>query len=81
MIICLCLGVSAASVQAAIAEGAQTIERVARACGAGTGCGACHGMIEDLLRNAEVERGTRRARAWGAQLRLALDGAEAGGSR
>ena len=41
MIVCLCKAVSDRDVARAIEEGADTIEKVARRTGAGTGCGQC----------------------------------------
>ena len=37
---------------AAIADGAETVEQVGEQCGAGTGCGACIPEIEDRLESA-----------------------------
>lgn len=49
MIVCLCHGVRDRDLDAAIASGAGTVEEVGRACGAGTGCGACIPEVEDRL--------------------------------
>lgn len=49
MIVCLCHGVRDRDLDAAIASGAATVEEVGRACGAGTGCGACVPDVEDRL--------------------------------
>ncbi len=49
MYVCVCLAVTEAEVEAAIAGGAQTRACVTRACGAGGDCGACHGMIEEKI--------------------------------
>ncbi len=49
MIVCLCHAVRDRDLDAAIAEGASTVEEVGRACGAGTGCGACIPDVEDRL--------------------------------
>lgn len=46
MYVCVCLAVTEAEVDAAIAGGALTREAVTRVCRAGGDCGACHGMIE-----------------------------------
>ena len=43
---CVCLAVTEAEVEAAIADGATTREAVTKVCRAGGDCGACHGMIE-----------------------------------
>ena len=52
MIVCLCKGVSCSTVRRAIACGAETLDEVGRACGAGTDCGSCHSEVQHLLRDA-----------------------------
>jgi bacterioferritin-associated ferredoxin len=52
MIVCVCRGVSERQVEAAVAEGATTMDQVARACGAGTDCGACRFMVRELAESA-----------------------------
>lgn len=49
MYVCVCLAVTDAQVRAAIEAGATTREAVTRACGAGGDCGACHGMIHEMI--------------------------------
>ena len=49
MIVCLCRRVSDRTIRAAIADGASNVQEVGAACRAGTGCGACHETIEDML--------------------------------
>ena len=49
MLVCLGHGVRDRDLDAAIASGAGTVEEVGRACGAGTGCGACIPDVEDRL--------------------------------
>jgi len=49
MIVCQCHGVSDRRIRAAAMTGAETSEDVGRACAAGTDCGACRPIIEDLL--------------------------------
>lgn len=49
MYVCVCLAVSDTEVQAAIEGGAITREAVTRACKAGGDCGACHGMIRQMI--------------------------------
>ncbi len=46
---CICRAVTDDQVNAAIDKGATTIEAVADATGAGTGCGSCHARISDLI--------------------------------
>jgi assimilatory nitrate reductase catalytic subunit len=50
--ICACLGVSIASVQTAIANGAMTLDAVGAVTKAGTSCGSCRPEIRALLRAA-----------------------------
>jgi bacterioferritin-associated ferredoxin len=49
MFVCVCLAVTEAEVDAAIAGGAHTREAVTRLCRAGGDCGACHGMIDQKI--------------------------------
>lgn len=49
MILCICNGVRCSKVRDAIGDGAHSVEAVGSACGAGTDCGSCRGMIEDLI--------------------------------
>ena len=56
MLICSCKAVSERTVRAAIADGASSIDDVGRRCGAGTQCGGCHLLIEELLVQKVVVR-------------------------
>ena len=49
MILCLCRGVSDRAVRAVIDAGAATVDDVTAACAAGSDCGACHEMLEEVL--------------------------------
>jgi bacterioferritin-associated ferredoxin len=49
MFVCVCRAVTDEEVLVAIRDGASTIEDVTRACRAGGDCGACRGMIADML--------------------------------
>ena len=49
MIVCVCQGVRCSEVRSAIRGGALTVEAVGAACGAGTDCGSCRSVIEDML--------------------------------
>ena len=49
MYVCVCLAITDKQVQAAIESGALTREDVTRACKAGGDCGACHGMIREMI--------------------------------
>jgi assimilatory nitrate reductase catalytic subunit len=48
--LCACLGVSCATVEAAIADGASTLDTVGEVTKAGTNCGSCRPEIRALLR-------------------------------
>jgi bacterioferritin-associated ferredoxin len=61
MIVCVCRGLSERALCAVIASGANTPQRVARACGAGTDCGACGAMLKDLVRRAANPRASASA--------------------
>lgn len=56
MIVCSCLGVFERTVNRAIDGGAMTVEAVGRACGAGTDCGGCHELIEELIASRMLVR-------------------------
>lgn len=49
MYVCVCLAVTQSEVQEAIEAGATTREVVTRVCRAGGDCGACHGMIDQMI--------------------------------
>ena len=49
MYVCVCLAVTEAEVEAAIADGAHSRAAVTSACRAGGDCGACHGMIDSKI--------------------------------
>jgi bacterioferritin-associated ferredoxin len=49
MYVCICRAVTDKQVKATIHAGADTVEAVTRACGAGGDCGGCQGMIEDMI--------------------------------
>lgn len=55
MYVCLCRGVSDRTVRRAIARGARSIEQIGDACDAGTRCGGCWPILEDLLEAAGHE--------------------------
>lgn len=61
MLICSCKAVTERTVRAAIADGADTVEAVGRRCGAGTKCGGCHLLIEELLVQRVVVRAATAA--------------------
>jgi bacterioferritin-associated ferredoxin len=49
LIVCHCYGVSDRAIRRAARSGAVTADLVARACGAGTGCGSCRGTVHEIL--------------------------------
>jgi bacterioferritin-associated ferredoxin len=49
MYVCVCLAVTDSKVREVIHEGAATVDAVTRACGAGGDCGACRGMIGEMI--------------------------------
>jgi bacterioferritin-associated ferredoxin len=54
MLVCHCHVVYGDEIRAEIEAGARSHEELARACGAGTSCGGCHGSIDDLLERFEA---------------------------
>ncbi len=56
MFACICRAVTCDEVDAVLAEGAATVETVAEATGAGTGCGICRDRIASMI----AERGRQR---------------------
>jgi len=61
MYVCVCLAVSQSEVEDAIANGASCRESVTRACGAGADCGACHGMIRQMIEDRSDALGSSTA--------------------
>lgn len=53
MYVCVCLAVSDKEVARVIREGATTVDAVTKACRAGGDCGACRGMIADMIEDQE----------------------------
>ena len=49
MIVCVCHGLGEHAIRATIAQGDDTRERLAAACGAGTDCGSCTWLLDVLL--------------------------------
>lgn len=56
MIVCLCRGVSEAAVQQVIEAGANSLRQIGEASGAGTDCGACCPLVNELLDCARAAR-------------------------
>jgi len=49
VIVCHCHGVSDRRIHAEANLGAEDADEIARRCGAGTDCGGCYPLIEDIL--------------------------------
>lgn len=49
MLVCHCMGLTDREVHRAIRAGASTQHEVARECGAGSVCGGCRPLIDELL--------------------------------
>ena len=47
--VCTCMQVTEEQIKEAIANGAKTLDDIAEANGAGTGCGSCQSVIEEML--------------------------------
>ena len=63
VIVCHCNGVSDREVRGAIERGAHATESVLRACGAGSDCGSCHAVVEQILVDTIVDAPRRRVLA------------------
>jgi bacterioferritin-associated ferredoxin len=50
MYVCLCKGVTNQAVADAIAAGASTTKKVAKACGAGSECGRCRRTVQAIIK-------------------------------
>jgi bacterioferritin-associated ferredoxin len=60
MIVCHCNGVSDRAIRRHVRSGAVTPGLVARACGAGAGCGGCREAVREILL-AELQTATSSA--------------------
>lgn len=56
MYVCICNAVTELQVKASIDAGAATLEGVARACRAGSDCGACRTAIEEMIEDSAAAR-------------------------
>ncbi|MDB4930501.1 MAG: (2Fe-2S)-binding protein [Myxococcaceae bacterium] len=56
MIVCVCHGIPCKKIRSVIREGAESVDAVGEACGAGTDCGACRDAIEDLIEETAPSR-------------------------
>jgi len=48
-VICTCTGTTKEKIEKLIEEGADSLDKIASATGANTGCGSCDILIEELL--------------------------------
>lgn len=55
MYLCLCKAVTYRTARELVRRGAHTPEALARACGAGTGCGTCREEAERLVGEVRLE--------------------------
>ncbi|WP_420625629.1 (2Fe-2S)-binding protein [Candidatus Poriferisodalis sp.] len=55
MIICQCLATNETAIRHLVAQGATTALEIGAACGAGTDCGSCVGMIRAVLEQCRLE--------------------------
>ena len=56
MIVCQCKGVTEAAARRAVRAGALTIGEIGFVCLAGTECGACHEILEQILQSEQREQ-------------------------
>jgi bacterioferritin-associated ferredoxin len=49
LLVCHCNAVCDRTIRECIRDGAKCVDDVARSCQAGSGCGGCHEVIEELL--------------------------------
>ena len=62
MIVCVCHGIPCKKIRSVIREGAETVDAVGAACGAGTDCGSCREMIEELIEETVPSETRARSR-------------------
>ena len=49
MIVCLCFGKRESDIHREIAAGARSVDEIGERCAAGTGCGTCRQMIDEMI--------------------------------
>jgi bacterioferritin-associated ferredoxin len=54
VIACSCKAVREQTVRVAVAAGARSVAEIGDMCGAGTKCGGCHELLEEILAEAVV---------------------------
>lgn len=62
MIVCVCHGIPCKKIRSVIREGAETVDAVGAACGAGTDCGSCRVAIDELIEETLPTEVRSRAR-------------------
>jgi len=65
LIVCHCKGISDRDIRVAARAGARTIAAVGAHCAAGTGCGGCHAVIDEILQAERAPQGRSGAGALG----------------
>ncbi|HME73770.1 MAG TPA: (2Fe-2S)-binding protein [Myxococcota bacterium] len=60
MIVCHCNGISDRAIRRAVRNGARSLHQIARFCAAGSGCGGCRAVIEEIM-DGERSGGTESA--------------------
>lgn len=65
MIVCHCFGVSDREIRASVKNGASSCAEIAACCGAGSGCGGCESLVDEIVhaerRHLSVVRGEGHA--------------------
>ena len=62
MIVCSCHGIPCSRIRSIIREGAQTVDAVGAAYGAGTDCGSCRDLIDELIEESASSESRSRSR-------------------
>ena len=62
MIVCSCSRVSERAIDAAVLSGADDVDAIARACGAGARCGGCRPALDRLLAQRQADHQHLRRR-------------------
>lgn len=51
MLVCHCYAISDRRIRAAVREGARTCREIQRRCFAGSGCGTCRKVVQEIIRS------------------------------
>jgi bacterioferritin-associated ferredoxin len=65
VIVCHCKGISDRDVRAAVRGGAACRQSVGARCEAGTGCGGCHAVIDEIIHAERASEGRSGHAAFG----------------